>query len=344
LKYIDLPIPELYDLSADAAEERNVIGSNAAAASELQHLLDGMRAQDRGVVRASESAETRERLRALGYVTSAAPARTRYTEADDPKRLVSLDRGIEEVVSRYQRGDLDGAIARGEQVVQQRPDMPLALLHLAFLYNEAGNHRAAADAGLRALALNPSAEDTAALVAAYLSEAGRAGDAIAQLEPYVRRPTPDVDVLIAYGVALATVGRRSDALAAFERARAIDPTSAMPLVNTATVYMLAGDTARATETLQAALAVDPGAARAHNALGVIAAERRDYAAALEHWRRAVALDPRDYQTLYNLGDLLIRLGRPADARPYWEQYVRTAPPGLEASDIEHVTRWLGSHR
>ena len=54
------------------------------------------RAGDPGPRRAEEDAETRERLRALGYVADvAAPPRERYTESDDPKRLVHLDRLME---------------------------------------------------------------------------------------------------------------------------------------------------------------------------------------------------------------------------------------------------------
>ena len=344
MKYIDLPIPELYDLAADPGEQHTLVNANREDLSELQHLLTGMRAEDRGVARASETAETRERLRSLGYVTTAAAPKTQYTDRDDPKRLVGLDREIEEVVSMYQRGDLSNAIARGEQVVRERPDMPLSLVHLAFLYNEAGNHRGAADAAMRALALNPADQDTVALVGAYLTEAGRAKDAVTELAQYIKNSTPDVDVLIAYGVALATIGRSPEALAVFERARSLDTANALPLVNIATVHMMSGDKTRAAQAFEAALQVDPAAARAHNGLGVIAAERGDNASAIAHWERAVALDPKNYETLYNLGDLLVRLGRPSEARPYWKKYTETAPPALEASDIEHVKRWLASHR
>src|SRR6185436_5805024 len=159
--------------------------------------------------------------------------------------LIAIDREIEDVVSRYQRGDLRGAIALGERVVQQRPDMPLSLVHLAFLYNEAGDHaRAVASIG-RALDLNPAAQDVAALAVAYLTEAGRPDEAIARLAPYARQREPDVDVLIAYGVALASAQRPREALEVFGRARTIDPANGLPLANAGTVYLMSGDRDRA---------------------------------------------------------------------------------------------------
>src|SRR5207247_3372487 len=134
-----------------------------------QQLRAALGAGDRGVRPGHENAETREQLRSLGYVTGAAAAKDRYTEADDPKRLTHIDRAIDGVVSQYQRGDLPGAIAAAEHVVGERPDMPLSLVHLAFLYNEAGDHRRAASAIVRALALNPADDDVAALAGAYLT-------------------------------------------------------------------------------------------------------------------------------------------------------------------------------
>jgi arylsulfatase A-like enzyme/Flp pilus assembly protein TadD len=343
LKYIDLPIPELYDLEADPSESRDLAASRSEDVRELQRLLAGLRADDKPASPARESAQTREQLRSLGYLAGSAAAKAHYTEADDPKRLIAIDRSIEEVVSRYQRGDLPGAIALGEQIVRQRPDMPLSLVHLAFLYNEAGDHGRAVAAISRALELNPAAEDVAALAGAYLTEAGKPEQAIARLAPYARESQPDVDVLIAYGVALASGGKPGEALDAFARARRLDPGNGLPLVNEATVYLMSGDRDRASASFTAALSIDPELARAHNGLGVIAAQRKDYEAALEHWRRAVALDPRDYETLYNLGDLLVTLGRPAAARTYWQQYLSTAPPALEASDRERVRQWLSNH-
>jgi arylsulfatase A-like enzyme/Tfp pilus assembly protein PilF len=344
LKYIDLPIPELYDLAADPGETRNLADSRPADVRELQGLLAATRGDDKAAAPGRESAATRDLLRSLGYASGSPMTKAHYTDADDPKRLIAVDREIDEVVSQYQRGDLRGAITRGERVVSQRPDMPLSLVHLAFLYNEAGDHPRAAATIRRALALNPAAEDVAALAGAYLTEAGLPKEAVQRLDPYVRRSEPDVDVLIAYGVALASAGRPGEALDAFERARAADRTNGLPLANAATVHLMNGDRDKAFTAFTDALKIDPALARAHNGLGVIAAERRDYATALEHWRRAVELDPRDFQTLFNLGDLLITLGRPAEARPYWERYLATAPAASEAADRARVRQWLTSNQ
>jgi arylsulfatase A-like enzyme/Tfp pilus assembly protein PilF len=340
LKYIDLPIPELYDVAADPAEARNLASSRPEDVRQLQTLLRQLRASDRGAARTAESAETRKRLGSLGYLSGTAAQKSSYTEADDPKRLVALDREIDAVISRYQGGDLRGAIALGEKIVGQRPDMAVSLTHLAFLYSEAGDHARAARTANRALELNPAAADVAALLGAYLTDAGLAKEAVARLEPYTGAPQPDLDVLIAYGVALASTGRGAEALAAFERARALDRTSGLPLTNIGMLYLMAGAGDKAAAAFNEAVTIDATLARAHNGLGVVAAQRGAFEEAANHWKQAVALDPHDHQALYNLGDVLIRLGRPVEARPYWTSYLRELPSGVDEKDRARVRLWL----
>ncbi len=342
LKYVDLPIPELYDLTSDPGESQNLVASRATDLQRMRTLLDQLRKADRGPVRVAESGDTRARLRSLGYLSGAATPKSRYAEADDPKRLVALDRQTDELITRYQSGDLRGAIALAESLVKQRPDMAVTLTHLAFLYNEAGDHEKAVSTVRRALDLNPAAPDVASLFGAYLTEAGLAKEAAARLEPYARAAEPDPDVLIAYGVALASTGRADEAMAAFDRARAMDPTNGLPLANIGTLFLMSGDDGRAVKAFNQALEIDPALARAQNGLGVVAAKRGAYEEAAAHWKQAVALDPHDYQALYNLGDVLVRLGHSTEARTYWERYLREAPPGVQDKDRARVRSWLAT--
>jgi Flp pilus assembly protein TadD len=62
--------------------------------------------------------------------------------------------------------------------------------------------------------------------------------------------------------------------------------------------------------------------------------------AAAHWRKAVELDPRDYQTLFNLGTLLMREGHVEEARSYLARYVQEAPAALEGRDVARVKAWL----
>jgi len=342
LKYVDLPEPELYDVRADPAEQHNLASRQPADLERLKAVLGRFRARDHGISRVAEEKEALERLRALGYVAAAtSPVKQSFGKQDDPKNLVAIDTRIRDVVSLYRAGKLEAAIALCRQNIQERPEMPVSYLHLAYIERGLGNLEAAVAAAKRSFELRPLDAEAVSLYAIYLTEAGRAAEAVKVTAPYVGLGEPNLDILTARGMALARTGRFDDARATFETARAAYPTNALTLVNVGTVELMAGSRDSARRSFEAALALDSGVARAHNSLGVIAMTEGRGEEAVEHWRLAVELDPRDYQTLYNLGETLRRMGREAEARRYLEAYLREAPLALERRDIERVRAWLG---
>jgi choline-sulfatase len=341
LKYIDLPIPELYDLRADPGETRNLVPSRPDDVGRLRGRLTTLRERDRGIARAAESQETIERLRALGYASGAAETKAAYVASDDPKTLVALDAMMDQMLGLFHAGDVGRALELGRELVRRRPDMEVAHLQIAYLERARGDLPAAIAAAGRAVALRPTDATAVSLLGNYLTEAGRAREAAAFLEPHAKREAPDLDVLTAYGMALAASGRRGQALAVFERARDQHPTNAMVLVNVGTVLLMGGDLPGARQAFEAALDVDPDVARAHNSLGVIAAREGRLPEAIERWKRSAELNPEDYQTLFNLGSTLWGAGRRDEARPYFEAYLRAAPSALEARDIARVRALLG---
>jgi tetratricopeptide (TPR) repeat protein len=63
--------------------------------------------------------------------------------------------------------------------------------------------------------------------------------------------------------------------------------------------------------------------------------------AIGDWQRAVEYDPRNFDALFNLASELLRAGRTMQARPYVEQFVRTAPPALYGPEIARLREALG---
>ncbi|HVQ29321.1 MAG TPA: sulfatase-like hydrolase/transferase [Vicinamibacteria bacterium] len=341
LKYVDLPLPELYDLAADPAEAKNLVASRPEQLEALRGLLGRFQSRDRGSARQEEDAATIEKLRALGYVGGGQRGpKERYTAADDPKNLVEVDTRNREVIRLFRAGEIDKAIEVCRANLEQRPNMPLAWIHMGFLERARGNLKGAIAAVHRAFELKPLDGEAANLYAVYLTEAGRAREALEFLDPLLKAVRPDVDLLTAKAMALATVGKADEALATFAQARELDPTNGMVLVNSGIVYLQAGDRTRARQSFEAALDIDPGIARAQSSLGVIASMEGRDAEAVERWKRALALQPDDYQTLYNLGLTLRKQGRLDEARTYLEAYLRTAPRALEGRDMARVEAWL----
>jgi tetratricopeptide (TPR) repeat protein len=334
-KYIDLPIPELYDLAVDPREETNLAASRPADVARMRSLLLDLRQSDPGFQPTGESQEALERLRALGYAGGVVPRKAHYTEADDPKRLMSLNTALSHVIGRYDAGDLKGALALCREVVGSRPTMPQALHYLAYLEWQLGERDAAIETARKALALNADNTEVASRLGYYLAQSGRSAEAASLLEPYSRWRDPDVDVVTALAVAYASAGRTREAVGAFDRLLAIDPTNAMALLNKGRVSVQAGRLAEAREDFEAALRLDPSLGLAHVSLGLLASRSGRVEEALGEWKKALDVDPHAYEALFNLGATLLQLGRTAEARPYVDRYLRDAPP-TEAANVAQL--------
>ncbi len=343
-KYIDVPIPERYDLASDAAERQNLFGRAPERDRTLAAALRDFHAPLPGERRA-ETRETAAQLQALGYVSGSAPLKARYTEADDPKRLVDLDADVHAAVEAFSSGRADDAVRLYRQVIARRPDMTIAYRHLAFVEWERGNVAGALDTLQRATASGAANEALTTQLGEYLAESGQPERAISLVEPIARNGiVVDPDTLNALGIAYARAGRAADAMRTFARVLDVNPESSIPLENLGVLALERSRFDEARAYFERAVKADPRSSRAHADLGVVALKSGDAATAVAEWQAAVQLDPTNYDALYNLGTTLARSGARDAARPYLERFLRSAPPAFYAKDLKDIEGLLKSLR
>jgi choline-sulfatase len=338
-KYVDVPIAERYDLARDSAEQTNIAGRMPERDRALVAALRGFNVAP-AADRQAESAEVAARLQALGYLSGRAARKANYTDADDPKTLVDLDRDVHDAVEAFTSGRYADAVQIYQRVLARRPDMAIAYRHLAFIEWQRGRAPAAIEALQRAMNAGVRDPRLVGQLGSYLTETGRAAEGIALLESVATSADAGLDALNALGIAYAQTGRAAQARAVFERVLTIDPQSSVPLENLGLLALERGDVATARHQFERAAAANPRSARAQAGLGNVALRSGDREAAVNAWIRAVQFDPKNVDALYNIGTTLARDGKMAAARPYLEQFLRTAPPALYARDIQEVSRLL----
>ena len=337
-KYIDLPIVELYDLERDPREQQNLAALKPDRQVVLTNVLREFNVAPPNQP-GEESAAARERLRALGYTGgSPAPARDRYTEADDPKRLIDLDKMLHRASEQFAAGRAPEAIATYRQVIDRRRDTADAYRNLAFVFWQIGRPADAIATLEAAIRAGVKQRDILVKLGTYLAETGAAGRAVALLETL---PEDDTEALNALGIAYGQAGRAADAMRTFTRALELDATNGLAHQNIGTLHLRDGDLAAAEASLRKAMAIDPSLPGAYTALGVVLVKTNRRADAIDAWKRAVELEPTEYDALYNLTVELVNAGRVAEARQFGERYIATAPPALYAPDIAQVKKLIG---
>jgi arylsulfatase A-like enzyme/Flp pilus assembly protein TadD len=345
-KLIDLPIPELYDLNADPRETVNIFSREAERARALDRVRRTAADASSGpsAARATLSAESRQRLQALGYAALAAPsASRRYTEQDDPKTLIQPANELNDALALFRRGGHAEALAAAQTIVHRYPSFTTARGIVASMQHDSGDLQGAI-ATLDAIARQGVADQSVLVVlAGYLREAGAIERAAALLEAVVHAHPDYADAYNSLGVVYSAAGDHARAQTAFLKVIELDPSSATAYENLGVDDMASNHPDAAVTHLSRALDLDPGLAGAHNALAVILKRRGDFAGAVEHWTRALDSNPQLFDALYNLGIALADAGRREQARPYLERFAREASPHRYAADIAHVRRLLSDN-
>jgi arylsulfatase A-like enzyme/Tfp pilus assembly protein PilF len=340
-KAIDLPLPELYDLARDPLERTNLAPS---APGELEDLLGALpRESAWPPPRRAPTSEEARQLASLGYAVGRAEPRSAHGPADDPKRLIAIDRKLHEVVDLFARGRFEEAVGRAREVIAERPESPEAYDHLALALRELERHEeaiAALGAGLERAAVK---ESLARQLGMALAEVGRAAEAVAVLEPLAGDGDPETLRVLAS--ALSDAGDPARALALLERARALAPSDPRLLEATGTAELRRDRPAEAKLWLERALARNDRLATAWNTLGVALFRLEGPRAALPAWQKALALDPALWDALYNLGLVAASAGERETAVGALRRFAAEAPRSRYAPDIAKaraVLRELGA--
>ncbi len=305
-KFIDLPIVEMYDLAADPKEATNLVLARAGRSRVLTETLKQFNVAPPARAQ-QETADTIERLRSLGYIGGgSATVREKYTEADDPKRLVEIEQMLAKANDASRAGRNDEAVDLYKAIIAKRPDTEDAYRKLALLYWRSGQPRMAIETLEAALRSGVTQSEVRIKLGQYLAESGQAAKAIALLEPTAMPATAggkppgaaasgvnnDPDALIALGNAYLVAGRNADAVRTFTRLLDLDPSSALAYQNIGTAHLQAKNLEEAEASLRHAVQLDPSLAGAYTALGVVLATTGRKAAAIEAWKRAADLgDP-----------------------------------------------------
>ena len=312
LKFMESPLPELYDLRADFSETKNLAPGSG-----------GKETSDRGL-----DMETREKLRSLGYLASPqARSRTAFGPQDDLKVLLPYHTKWMRATTARQSGRIEQGITLLREIIAERPDFDLAHTYLAGYLKELNKKDEALTVLRQALERNPESIRIISSTGVALIEAGRSDEAVEIFQRALKLIDYDPEVWNFLGVAYWNTGRFREARQCYERTLSLDGNYAIAHNNLGSLYLseyLAspdpGILIKAEAAFREAVRLDPKYASAHNGLGTALKMRGDVTGAVASWEKALELNPDFGFPLYNLGLIHISRGDPARALGYLLRY------------------------
>jgi Tfp pilus assembly protein PilF len=338
-KYVSLPIPELYDLTRDPKETKNLC-SDKRLCDQWAALFSSFSKPfvQTTIARAPVDAETAEQLRALGYVSgpsSVDPKKT-FGVKDDPKNLIAVHNRLDQAMTYYTNRDDSKALAILQRIVQERPDYSIAYLHMSYIQNERGFPGQAVETLRSGIRNGVSGPDIEAKLGLYLYEAGNPAEAIQHLKLALKEDPKDLDNLNYLGMAYTAQGNFAEAESTFRKGLAIDPSDAMTQNNLGILYLNQKKLILAEKSFRTAIAANPHLASSYNGLGVVYASQQKWDEAIKNWSRAVQENNKNFDAMLNLGYAYLQKKDRTKALQTLQSFANNAPATRYAADLAKV--------
>jgi choline-sulfatase len=333
-KFIDAPLPELYDLSNDVRERTNLAAREPARTEALKRTLDQIAGGGAGAMSDRPvDAETVHKLAALGYIGAGSHGsgpRPAASVLPDPKQMIGVFNRLREANAAVQAGRAPEAevIARG--VLSRDPHNAFANIVLANAEMEQGRYRQAIAHYHAYAEMVPASADAHHRMAVCHARLGDRDRALAEEAAALAIDPHDAEARELRGGLLAEAGRIDDAVLELRAAAEIEPDNARFRVGLARALVTAKRLEDAESELNRAVQLRPQDAAAHAAYAALFVARGQFDRAVAEFARALSLDPSQDDVRFDFARTLEHVGRRDDAQ---REYRRLATAGETPAEI-----------
>lgn len=268
IKFINQPIPEIYNMKLDLKEDENL--ANKSNVKQFETQLDKLTRNLRGkeIAKRFEKVDVYEmnKLKSLGYLTSATSSRKKaFTKDNDLKVLKPVQNKMYDAVNMFKQGKMEEAISDLAQVIEQRPDFVLAYKHMASIYYVTGQVELTVETLRKGLKFNPDNLGLMSKLGIMLVVANKTDEAITLMKKCIKKDPENPEHYNYLGVAYQKSGNFQSALENYKKAIELDGNFALAWSNMGSLYLMEflktkkeRDFQRAIDNFNTALAFDPG--------------------------------------------------------------------------------------
>ena len=353
-KYLDSPIPELYNLEKDFDETENhaEIENLSPYKKRLEKLMEEQSYSGKAAAAKKADRDTLERLKSLGYLSSPQVSlKETFSREDDLKLLLPYQNQLQQAMGAYHKGNVDEGIKILQKNVQEREDFDQAYAYLATLYKVKRDYKKAVEILREGYQNCPTSYKVITTFGIFLTELREYEAAIQILQEGLKLIDYDPDIWNYLGVAYWRKGDFDEALEAFGRSLSLDHNYSIAFNNIGSVYLskfLAtkdrSDLDPSIQNFEKAIELDPAYASAYNGLGAAYSQAGDIEGAIHSWEKAVEINPKLGFSLYNLGLSYLRKGDKNRALGYLTRYKTIEYQRLSQKEREKLETLIQSCR
>jgi len=243
-------------------------------------------------------------------------------------------------VIKLAEGNYDTALSMFRRAAKLAPNFDKPYHNMGEAYRTKGDSERARKMHAKALRLNPRNTNSALTLGKMLREDGKPQEAIEFLKKAIAGNPHASEIRDELGVVYHSVGRVDEAWLEFEKAITLHPLNANAHVHKGIILLAQGKTDSAIRVALKALRYS-NIPQAHNLLGACYASKGDLPRALSEFLVAYKMQPALPRVRDNTANLLMDLGRSADAEAFCREAAQSGHP-CDDSTLKRVRANIGS--
>ncbi len=350
-KFIDSPIPELYNLEKDFDEANNLaehVELNRYR-NHLARIIENLSLPEKTANKKHIDREAMKILSSLGYISSPQlSTKKTFGPEDDVKMLLPHGNRAEVAMDLYRKGDTQNAILMLKKIIEEERKIDLAYAYLAEIYQNTGRQDEALEVLELGIERHPSSFMILTNYSHYLISAERYDRVIQVITKNItNRINSDPEIWNCLGFAYWKTGNDVDAIDAFERAISLDNEYANVFNNLGALYFsLFNKTniqkycTQALHYYKKAIELDPNHIPAYNWLGLIHRKLGNLEEAIYFWEKVLELKLDFSETIYNLSQAYLDIENPTKALDLLSRYKEKYYPLLNKNEKEQLDAFI----
>jgi arylsulfatase A-like enzyme/Flp pilus assembly protein TadD len=323
-KFIDSPIPELYELDKDFDELKNLAKRKKLDKyrKQLEKIISDQTPSEKIKAKQKVDRETREKLKSLGYISSIQVAKKEnFSPKDDVKVLLPYFNKTTKAWNLYKAGKGDEGIKLLVEIIKERKDVDMAYRCLADIYKETGRTEEALEILEQGLIALPSIYEIFQAYVKILISAGQYDKVVSTFEKTSFREVElDPGAWNDLGIAYSKKGDFKQAIKAYETGLSLDNRYPELYNNLGNAYYSLGHRKRDSyvfgncfEYYKKAIELDPKYPEPYLGLGHAYLVAGNMEGAIYCWEKAIEADPSFYQAHIDLAVAYLNTGNKVKA-------------------------------
>ena len=325
-KLLDGVNQELFDLTQDPGEERDLSAVSADRTAEMRDELHRMAEFEEATAGPSSTLdpEALARLRSLGYVVSSGSVPERQ-ERPDPRRMIAVHEALEKAQNLFFRGQMKPAEDELRLALREDPENPVGLSTLARLRAAQGRLDAAIRLVDRALEVDPKNLELWVTRGLVELSGGRPQEALEAFETALTIDPRWLDARLQAAQVLARLGQEESAQQRILDLVEDEPSNVRVMIAAVEIVDLPQrNLEKAEKELRSAVEREPFFADGWRVLGRVLESQERWDEAFEAYSEGLRHQPEEGLLHAHLGSLLARMGRP-EAENHLQAALRFLP-------------------